>query len=96
MHVLVLPSWYFPSGSQEIAGRMFHHLASGLREEGIDARVLYADYSTRGDFFKKSEQAIEAGVPTWRNSQFYPPKRNKPLITWWKNKYLSDILNYIE
>lgn len=95
MHVLILPSWYFPPGTQEIAGRMFHHMAKGLREEGIDARLLYASYSIRGPFFKQTSYAIEEDVPTWRIDQFYPPKTNTFLVRFWINSYVSDILAYI-
>jgi glycosyltransferase involved in cell wall biosynthesis len=95
MHILILPSWYFPPGSQEIAGRMFHHLAKGLREEGVDARVLYADYSTKGPVFKKSTFAIEDGVPTCRNAQFFPPKRNSLLMSIWIRRCVKDLLRYI-
>jgi glycosyltransferase involved in cell wall biosynthesis len=95
MHVLILPSWYFPPGTQEIAGRMFHHLAKGLRDEGVDARILYSDYSTKGPIFKKRTFTSEDGVPTWRTVQFFPPKGNAFLIRWWIQKYVSDIQAYI-
>ena len=96
MHVLILPSWYFPPGSPEIAGRMFHHLAKGLRNEGIDARILHADYSTKGSIFKKTTFIVEEEVPTWRTSRFFPPKGNSFLMNMWINKYVRDILNYIQ
>jgi|GEM_PF-3577888 len=96
MHILILPSWYFPAGSPEISGRMFHHLAKGLRDEGIDARILYSDYSTRGRIFKKTTFVVEEEVPTWRTSQFFPPKGNSFLMNMWINKYVRDILNYIQ
>jgi len=95
MHVLILPSWYFPPGSPEIAGRMFHHLAKGLRDEGIEARILYSDYSTKGPIFKKTTFVVEEEVPTWRTSQFFLPKGNSFLMNMWINKYVRDILNYI-
>ncbi len=96
MHVLILPSWYFPYGSQEIAGRMFHQLAFCLREKGVDARVLYSDYTTKAPIFRKERHGLEETVPTWRFSQFYLPKRNKLLIAWWIKKCVSDISGYIE
>lgn len=95
MHVLILPSWYFPPGTQEIAGRMFHHLAHGLRENDIDARVLHSDYSTKGPLFKKVRFATEEAVPTWRTTQFFPPKGNTFLLKIWIRKYVNDILAYI-
>ncbi len=96
MHVLILPSWYFPLGSQEIGGRMFHHLADGLRVKEIDAHILYSNYSTKGNLFRKEHDALEEGVSTYRYSQFFPPKVNKSLIAWWRKKCVNDILNYIE
>jgi glycosyltransferase involved in cell wall biosynthesis len=95
MHILILPSWYFSPGSQDIAGRMFHHLAKGLRDEGIDARVLYSTYSTQSPIFKKRTFAVEEGVPTWRTFQFFPPKANTFLLRIWINQYVNDILAYI-
>ncbi len=96
MHVLVLPSWYFPPGSQEIAGRMFHQLTKGLREEGVDARLLYADYSTQGPLFKRTTFTIEDEVPTWRTFQFFPPKANAFLVRRWIANCVKDILKYID
>lgn len=96
MHVLILPSWYFPPGTQEIAGRMFHHLAKGLREESIDARILYSDYSTKGPIFKKTTFNIEEEVPTWRTAQLFPPKGNAYFFRMWINRCVADILRYIE
>lgn len=96
MHVLILPSWYFPPGTQEIAGRMFHHLAKGLREEGIDARILYSDYSTKGPIFKKTTFNIEEDVPTWRTAQLFPPKGNAYFFRMWIKRCVADILRYIE
>jgi glycosyltransferase involved in cell wall biosynthesis len=95
MHILILPSWYFPPGTQEIAGRMFHHLAAGLREEGIDARVLHSEYSTKGPVFKKVTFETEESVPTWRTTQFFPPKGNTFLLKLWIRKYVSDVMAYI-
>ena len=95
MHVLIIPSWYFPPGTPEIAGRMFHQLTKGLREEGIDARLLYADYSVKGPFFKKTTFTIEDEVPTWRTFQFFPPKANAFLVRTWIASYVKDILRYI-
>ena len=86
MHILILPSWYFPPGTQEIAGRMFHHLAGGLREQGIDARVLHSEYSTKGLLFKNVTFEVEEDVPTWRTSQFFPPKGNAFLLKIWIGK----------
>lgn len=96
MHILILPSWYFPPGTQEIAGRMFHHLAGGLREAGIDARVLHSEYSTKGPVFKKVTFEFEEAVPTWRTTQFFPPKGNTFIMKVWIRKYVNDILAYIQ
>lgn len=95
MHVLIFPSWYFPPETREIAGRMFHHLAGGLREEGIDARVLHSAYSMKGPIFKKTTFEIEEEVPTWRTTQFFPPKGNAFLLKIWMRKYVNDIMAYI-
>ncbi len=95
MHILILPSWYFPPGTQEIAGRMFHHLAGGMREQGIDARVLHSEYSTKGPLFKNVTFEIEEEVPTWRTTQFFPPKGNAFLLKMWIRKYVNDIMAYI-
>lgn len=96
MHILILPSWYFPPGTQEIAGRMFHHLAGGLREQGIDARVLHSEYSTKGLLFKNVTFEVEEDVPTWRTTQFFPPKGNTFIMKVWVRKYVNDILAYIQ
>lgn len=96
MHLLLLPSWYFPFGSQAIAGRMFYHLASGLRENDIDARILYSNYAATESLIKKEEANVEEGVPTWRYSQMYPPKVNAFILQLWQKRCANDILNYIE
>ena len=67
MHVLILPSWYFPFDSQGIAGRMFHQLAGGLRNQNIDARIFYPHYAANGPIFKRVHETVEDGVPTWRS-----------------------------
>lgn len=96
MHVLILPSWYFPPGTQEIAGRMFHQLTKGLRGEDVDARLLYADYSMKGPLFKKTTFLIEDEVPTWRTFQFFPPKANAFLFRMWVSRYVNDIMSYMD
>ena len=95
MHILLLPSWYFPAGTGDLPGRVVHHLAAGLREEGLDARVLYADYSPKGSLLKKRSFQQEEGVPTMRISGFYPPKKNEFLMRWWIQRYVKDIMRYI-
>lgn len=75
---------------------MFHQLTKGLREEGIDARLLYAEYSVKGPVFKKTTFTTEDGVPTWRIFQFYPPKANTFLVRKWIANYVKDILKYID
>ena len=96
MHVLIIPSWYFPPETNEIGGRMFHHLASGLREKDIDARILFADFSPGSPFKKQVTFTEESGVPTWRVRQWFPPKFNKKMIEWWIGKYVNSILDYFE
>ena len=75
---------------------MFHHLAGGLREAGIDARVLHSEYSTKGPVFKKVTFEFEEAVPTWRTTQFFPPKGNTFIMKVWIRKYVNDILAYIQ
>jgi glycosyltransferase involved in cell wall biosynthesis len=95
MHVLILPSWYFDAGTPDIAGRMFHHLAKGLGEEGIDARILYASFSPKDPFFRKTSFSEEEGVLTWRSSQFFLPKGNQFLMQVWIHRYVDVMLKYI-
>lgn len=95
MHVLILPSWYFAAGSEEISGRNFHQLAKALRERGIDARILYAHYSPLNSFFRKQSFLIEDGVPTYRTQQWLFPKIHTAVITWWIRKCADDVLAYI-
>lgn len=95
MHVLILPSWYFPADSLDISGRMFHHLASALRKDDVDARILYAELKPVRSFSKKLEMKVEDGVPTWRARQFFPPKMNSLFIRKWINKYVGILSEYI-
>lgn len=96
MHVLILPSWYFPPGTPEIAGRMFHALAKGLRSEGIDARILYGDFGVKGPLFPKTTFNTEEGVPTWRTVQWFTPKTNTIFMRAWINRYVSVLRQYME
>jgi L-malate glycosyltransferase len=95
MHVLILPSWYFPAGSAEIAGRMFHHHALALREEGIDARVMYIQRDRKSPLFKKTTWHEEEKVPTYRASHWFPPKANTLLVKIWTKQCAKDIRKYI-
>lgn len=95
MRVLLLPSWYFPAGTDVLSGRMVHHLASGLRDEGMDASVFFADYSPKGPLIKKVSFQTEDGVPTWRISGFFPPKKTEYLMRWWIQRFVKDLLRYI-
>lgn len=95
MHILLMPSWYFPHGSQEIQGRMVLHLAQGLRQRGFDARILYTDYHFKGPFIRKVTWQTEEYVPTMRISGFLPPKRNKGIMTWWLRRCKRDVREYI-
>src|SRR5688572_1058836 len=96
MHVLILPSWYFPAGSAEISGRMFHQLARALKSEGIDARILYAELNLRSPLLKKMRFEEEDQVPTWRINQWSPPKLTSFLIRNWIKKYVHELLLYIQ
>ena len=95
MHVLIFPSWYFPAGTNTISGRMFHHLAQGLREENVDARIFYPDYKFKGPIFKKHQYEIEEGVPTWRTQKWFPPKTNASLFGGWIKKCMTDLKAYV-
>lgn len=95
MHVLILPSWYFPADSHEITGRMFHQLARAVRKEEIDARIFYAEFNLQSGFFKKSHHSIEGEVPTWRVNKWFPPKINSWLTHAWITLYADAIKDYI-
>ena len=95
MHVLTIPSWYFPADSSNIGGRNFHCLARDLRVEGIDARIYYGHYSISAPIIKKSSYTLEDGVPTCRVSHWYPPKVNALLLVAWVNKYIRGLQDYI-
>lgn len=95
MHVLILPSWYFPPGTQVIAGRMFHQLASGLREEGVDAQIFFANLHAKGPLSRKASFQPEEGVPTWRVNQFHLPKRNATWLNMWIKRQVAEVMRYI-
>ncbi|MGB3077556.1 MAG: glycosyltransferase, partial [Saprospiraceae bacterium] len=96
MRVLIIPSWYFPQGSNEIGGRMFHQLAVGLKEKGIDARILFAEFSLQGPLTKEITVSKESGIPTRRISQWFPPKASSLLLKMWIRKYVAAVLQYIK
>jgi glycosyltransferase involved in cell wall biosynthesis len=96
MHVLILPSWYFPYGTKEIGGRMVHDFAKGLMDADVDARILFADFNIRGPFRKKINIDTEEEVPTWRMYHWFLPKMNSFLIKKWAQKYANAIQMYIE
>jgi glycosyltransferase involved in cell wall biosynthesis len=96
MRVLIIPSWYFPHGTNEISGRMFHHYALGLREKDIDARIFYGEFSPKCPFKKEVKFTTEEGVPTWRIRQWFPPKLNSFLVQGWVRKYGKSIMEYID
>jgi glycosyltransferase involved in cell wall biosynthesis len=96
MHVLIFPSWYFPADSHEIAGRMFHQLAAGLREEGVDARIFYPEYSSKGPLLNRIRFQVEQEVPTWRVFRWALPKANAFLYKRWINKCVADLRWYIK
>lgn len=96
MHVLILPSWYFAAGSQEIKGRMFHQHAKALRKRGMDACILFADLNPVSPFRQVINRSDEEGVPTWRMRQWFLPKIHPLLIRLWIKKYIKFIQGYIE
>ena len=95
MQVLIIPSWYFKSGSLEIQGRMFHHHASALREKGIDARIFFAELNYYNSLKGVTSFANEDGIPTWRIAQWYLPKINYSITKAWASRYADIILNTV-
>ncbi len=95
MHVLVLPSWYYPPNSTDIRGRMFHQLAQSLRKANVDARIFYADLNVHSTFGNEFNYAVENDVPTWRAHQWFPPKVHSIIIKKWIEKYLVLLHEYI-
>ncbi len=96
MHVLILPSWYFPAGSLDIKGRMFHQFAASLRKNGMDARIFFADFSLNSPFWNEIIFSEEDGVPTWRVRRWFPPKVHATMIDLWIRKYVRCLMDYIE
>ena len=94
LRVLVLPSWYFASGSREITGRNFHRHALALRQHDIDARIFNGDFSGTVPLKKIISNSIEDGVPTYRVSRWHVPKLNKLLTNSWVKKYSNALLKY--
>lgn len=95
LHVLILPSWYFPHGSQAIAGRMFHQHALALRHAGVDARIMYIQRTPRQPLLKKISYEAEMDVPTIRAAQWFPPKTTSWLMSWWARTCARDVMRYI-
>ncbi|HJW31550.1 MAG TPA: glycosyltransferase, partial [Saprospiraceae bacterium] len=95
MYILIIPSWYFPVDSEEIAGRMFHDLAKGLRERDLDARIFYPDFSLQSTIVRTSRYLTERSVPTYRVQQWFPPKKNSFFLKWWIRKSARALLRYI-
>lgn len=96
MHVVIVPSWYFPIHSNEIMGRMFHTHAAALRKEDIDARIVYGSYSRRDPLFPVNFWEEELGVPTWRTSRWFLPKINPIIFRCWIRIYARTLLHYIK
>jgi glycosyltransferase involved in cell wall biosynthesis len=96
MQVLIIPSWYFPKGSDAISGRMFHAHAAGIIAAGIDATVFYPQYSLRGPLFKRVVFETEDSVPTYRVLRWWPPKANKLLYRQWLMQCAKDLQHYIQ
>lgn len=96
MQVLIIPSWYFPKGSDAISGRMFHAHAAGLIAEGIHATVFYPEYSMSGPLFRRHTFETEDGVPTFRIQRWWPPKANGFLYQQWLRRCAADVQYYMQ
>lgn len=83
MRILIVPSWYFPAGSDTLTGRMFHHHAALLRGAGQDSGIWYPDFSTAPWPFPQQSYAVEEGVPTWRTRGFTLPRWTPVLAERW-------------
>src|SRR5688572_23482128 len=95
MRVLILPSWYFAKGTAQLRGRMFHQHAVALRKKGIDARILYGEFNMAQSFVKRANRTVEENIPTWRVTQWFPPKANGYVTKLWIKKYALAVEDYI-
>jgi glycosyltransferase involved in cell wall biosynthesis len=94
LRVLVLPSWYFPSGSGDLTGRNFHRHALALRQHGVDARIFYGDFSLTAFSKKNILKVTEDGVPTYRISRWHLPRLHQFIIRSWIRKYGDALREY--
>jgi len=92
MKIIVLPSWYFIQKGSSI-GTPFKEQTKALIEAGLEASILYVDMDLRGLVQKikkvvpKQSFAIEEGIPTFRMTGIYPPKRHPLILEGWAKHY---------
>jgi glycosyltransferase involved in cell wall biosynthesis len=96
MHILVIPSWYFPAETDSLSGRMFHTHAAGLIEAGEQASIFYLEHTLKHFIFSKTTYQPEDGVPTYRKLRWWPPKANALLYKRWINRCAADMQQYIK
>ncbi len=96
LKILIVPSWYFPAGSDALAGRMFHHHALALREAGHDAAIWYAAYSPVRMPWGDGGFRREDGVPTWRAGGWALPRWTHGLTRHWIDRVSRRLAAHIE
>ena len=96
LKILIVPSWYFPAGSDDLAGRMFHQHALALREAGHDAAVWYAAYSPARMPWTGTGFRDEDGVPTWRAGGWALPRWTHGLTRHWIDRVSRRLAVHIE
>jgi glycosyltransferase involved in cell wall biosynthesis len=96
LKILIVPSWYFPAGSDVLAGRMFHQHALALREAGHDAAIWYAAYSPARMPWGGSGFRDEEGVPTWRAGGWALPRWTHGLTRHWIDRVSRRLAAHIE
>lgn len=95
LHILIVPSWYFPSGSSGLAGRMFQHHAQVLREEGHDARIWHGAFGPDRAWPGRTVQGVEDDVPTTRTSAWALPRWTAALTRRWVNMAARQLAGHI-
>lgn len=93
MKILVLPGWY-PNASSPYAGDFIMYQVQNLKKAHIEVAVIFADLSilnwrTPFSFTNKVNQTIETGVPTFRKTGFFPPKKTTSLMRTWARQHES-------
>lgn len=89
MKILVLPGWY-PGPLHPFAGDFIMYQVQNLKKVKIDVSVIFADLGVNhlNPFsFSKISFANEEGVPTFRRTGFFLPKRTSFLLKWWARQY---------